>query len=71
MKKVYTATYWSHELADVQTVKQEFEGDSIEQIADSYFQIMGDVLGLLEDEDGNVVYDNMKAVREYEEMWEY
>ena len=70
MSKRYTATYWSHELADIQTITQEFEG-TIEEIADSYFQIMGDILGLLVDEEGNTVYENMKAVREYEAMWEY
>ena len=66
MKTKYTATYWSHELADVQVITQEFEGTP-EEIADSYFNIMGDVLGELVDEEGNVVYENMKAVRDYEE----
>lgn len=66
MGKIYTATYWSHELVDVQDVTQEFEGTP-EEIADSYFNITGDVLGLLVDENGTVVYDNMKAVRDYEE----
>ena len=65
----YKATYFSHELASETSVTQEFEGTP-EQIAENYFRVYGDTLGLLETPEGEVVYDNMKAVDEEVEMWE-
>lgn len=65
----YKAEYYSHETREIETITQEFEGDSYEEIAADYFDIYGDTLGRLTDESGNVVYDNMEQAEEEMEYW--
>ena len=61
MKRTLTAVYWSHELRDVTTVTQEFEGTN-EEIADGYFNCTGDFLSELR-EGNTVLYE--KALPEW------
>ena len=70
IKATFTAVYYSHETTDLITITQEFEGPSYEEIAYEYFGIWGDMLGSLtyKTDNGNlVVYDNMKAVQEWQD----
>ena len=74
IKATFTADYYSHETTDIVTITQEFEGESYEDIAQEYFGIWGDMLGRLtyNTGDGNlVVYDNMKAVLEWQDEMGY
>lgn len=65
MKATFTAEYYSHETTGIETITQEFEGDSFESIGYEYFGIYGDTLGRLLDENGVEVYENMAEVYDY------
>ena len=65
----YKATYYSHETCDVEIITQEFEGTP-EEIADSYFRITGDHLGLLETLAGEVVYNDLVEMTAWAQLME-
>lgn len=66
---MYKAEYYSHETRDFETITQDFEGNSYEEIAADYFDIYGDTLGRLTNENGIVVYDNMEQAEDERDYW--
>lgn len=59
----YKVTYFDHNLDNIFTEDKDFEG-SPEEIA-TEFRLKRDILGRLETETGEVVYDDMTYVRWY------